>query len=131
MIRWNGIGEFAEDFIKQAHQFGVKEEIRTRGMFSKTKAAMAQMHWEWKKQTTAVIKANARVKKETGRKRKRAAVEKENEAKVSRDAKRLASLQKIKSGVYEMMPNYENERIPNEYEGELSSGSSGVEDQQK
>ena len=41
MIRWDGIGEYAEDFIKQAHQFGVKEELRTRGMFSKTKTAIA------------------------------------------------------------------------------------------
>jgi hypothetical protein len=26
MERWNGIGDFLEDYIEQAHQFGMREE---------------------------------------------------------------------------------------------------------
>jgi hypothetical protein len=32
MERWNGIGDFLEDFIEQAHQFGMREEKRTANM---------------------------------------------------------------------------------------------------
>jgi hypothetical protein len=32
MDPWNGIGDFLEAFIQQAHQFGMKEEKRTAKM---------------------------------------------------------------------------------------------------
>jgi hypothetical protein len=32
MEQWNGIGNFLEDFKKQAHQFRMKEETRTANM---------------------------------------------------------------------------------------------------
>ena len=32
MVKWCGFGNFAEDFVEQGHQFGVKDESRTRGL---------------------------------------------------------------------------------------------------
>ena len=93
-------------------------------MFSKTRTASAQMHWECRIQTMGVTNASARVKRETGRKRKRAAVTKEQEAKLGRDEKRLASLMKVENNVYAMIDDYEKTRVNNEYEGELSDSSS-------
>ena len=29
--RWNGIGDFAEVFVEQGHQLGVRNEYRTKG----------------------------------------------------------------------------------------------------
>jgi hypothetical protein len=39
MERWNGIGDFLEDFIEQAHQFGMKEEKQTANMRDRVRAA--------------------------------------------------------------------------------------------
>ena len=46
MIEYEGIGKFCEDFVEQAHQYGVKEEIRTRGL-DRNKAFMSHSKWEW------------------------------------------------------------------------------------
>jgi hypothetical protein len=37
--QWNGIGDFFKDFIKQAHQFGMKEERRMANMRDRVRAA--------------------------------------------------------------------------------------------
>ena len=47
MERWNGIGDFLEDFIEQAHQFGMKEEKRTANMRDRVRAANSHSKWEW------------------------------------------------------------------------------------
>jgi hypothetical protein len=47
MIRFGGIGDFAEDFIEQAHQWGESEERRTHGLRDRSKAANAHSKWEF------------------------------------------------------------------------------------
>ena len=47
MQKWNGIGDFLEDFVEQAHQTGVKEEYRTHGMRDRSKASQTHSKWEW------------------------------------------------------------------------------------
>ncbi len=40
--RFKGIGDFAEDFVEQSHQFGEKDKLRTRSM-SRNKAFMSHV----------------------------------------------------------------------------------------
>jgi hypothetical protein len=47
MEQWNEIGDFLEDFIEQAHQFGMKEEKRTANMIDRMTAANSHSEWEW------------------------------------------------------------------------------------
>ena len=47
MEHWNGIGNFLEEFIKQAHQFGMKEEKPTTNMRDQVRAANSHSKWEW------------------------------------------------------------------------------------
>jgi hypothetical protein len=71
MEQWNGIGDFLEDFIEQAHQFGMKEEKRTANMRDRVKAASSHSRWEWAEKTCSdVRKAKEEVKQMTDRKRK-------------------------------------------------------------
>ena len=39
--KYNGIGWFIEDFIEQAHQFGMLDEKRTANMRDRTKASFS------------------------------------------------------------------------------------------
>ena len=92
MIRWNGIGCFVEDFVEQAHQVGVKEEGRTKGMTNKQKQSKSHSDWERVSNDMSVRSAQTEIRKKTSRKRKRGSAEKETEKKLNRDHKRLASL---------------------------------------
>ena len=46
MVKWCGFGNFAEDFVEQGHQFGVKDESRTRGL-TRSKAFKSHSRWKW------------------------------------------------------------------------------------
>jgi hypothetical protein len=71
MERWNGIGDFLEDFIEQAHQFGMKEEKRTANMRDRVRAANSHSKWEWAdKMSSDVRVAKEEMTKKTSRKRK-------------------------------------------------------------
>ena len=70
MERFKGIGDFLEDFIEQAHQFGKDEEARTRNMPNRERAALSHSRWERAGQHTAVVKAKEEMKQKTTRKRK-------------------------------------------------------------
>jgi hypothetical protein len=47
MTLFRGIGCYIEDFIEQAHQFGVSDESRTRGMKDRVRAANSHSVWEF------------------------------------------------------------------------------------
>jgi hypothetical protein len=76
MERWNGIGDFLEDFIEQAHQFGMKkfgmkEEKRTANMRDWVRAANSHSKWEWADKMSSDVRiAKEEVKEKISRKRK-------------------------------------------------------------
>ena len=71
MERWNGIGDFLEDFIEQAHQFGMKEEKRTANMRDQVRAANSHSKWEWADKMSSNIRvAKEEMTKTTSRKQK-------------------------------------------------------------
>jgi hypothetical protein len=71
MERWNGIGDFLEDFIEQAHQFGMKEEKRTANMRDRVRAANSHSKWEWADKMSSDVRiAKEEMTKKTSRKRK-------------------------------------------------------------
>jgi hypothetical protein len=71
MEQWNGIGDFLEDFIEQAHQFGMKEEKRTANMRDRVRAANSHSKWEWADKMSSEVRiAKEEVKQKTSRKRK-------------------------------------------------------------
>jgi hypothetical protein len=71
MERWNGIGDFLEDFIEQAHQFGMREEKRTANMRDRVRAANSHSKWEWADKMSSDVRiAKEEVKQKTSRKRK-------------------------------------------------------------
>ena len=55
MRKFNGIGCFIEDFIEQAHQFGMKDEKRTANMRDRKKAAYSHSSFEVASQNIYVI----------------------------------------------------------------------------
>jgi hypothetical protein len=69
MIRWNGIGDFLEDFVEQAHQYGVKEENRTRGLI-RSRAFRSHLNWEWKSNQIGVFKVKKGIRRKTSRRPK-------------------------------------------------------------
>jgi hypothetical protein len=68
---WHGIGDFFEDFIEQAHQFGMKDEQRTLNMRDRVKAANSHSKWEWAESMSEQVRiAKKEMKKTATRKRK-------------------------------------------------------------
>jgi hypothetical protein len=47
MKQWNGISNFLEDSIEQAHQFGMKEEKCTANTRDQVRATNSHSKWEW------------------------------------------------------------------------------------
>jgi hypothetical protein len=47
MEQWNGIDDYLEDFIEQAHQFGMKEEKSTASMRDGVRVENSNSKWEW------------------------------------------------------------------------------------
>lgn len=105
MIQYGGIGCFCEDFVEQSHQYGVKEELRTRGL-SRSRAFISHSKWEWNGNHLGVRKAREDIKRRTSRKRKRGSLESIRASKISRDDKRMTSLLMVERGDYEMLADY-------------------------
>jgi hypothetical protein len=105
MVIYGGIGDFCEDFVEQAHQFGVKEELRTRGL-RRNNAFLSHSKWEWMSNQVGVRHAKELVKKRTSRKRKQGTLESKRASKISRDDKRMASLMLVESGAYSIIDDY-------------------------
>jgi hypothetical protein len=72
-VRLRGIGEFTEDFVEQAHQFGFRDEVRTRGLKDHTAKARSHSNWEHRALNPAVQQKHKEVASVTSRKRKRGA----------------------------------------------------------
>jgi hypothetical protein len=67
----NGIGDFLEDFIEQAHQFGIEEEKQAANMRDRVRAANSHLKWEWAdKMSSNVCIAKEEVKEKTSQKQK-------------------------------------------------------------
>jgi hypothetical protein len=62
MEQWNGIGDFLEDFIEQAHWFGTREAKRTANMRDRVRAANSHSKWSDKMSSNVRI-AKVEVKK--------------------------------------------------------------------
>jgi hypothetical protein len=73
MEQWNGTGDFLEDFIEQAHQFGMKEEKQTANMRDRVRAVNYHSKWEWAgKMSSDVCIAKEEVKEKTSRNKRKA-----------------------------------------------------------
>jgi len=83
MRLFKGIGCFIEDFIEQAHQFGMKEEKRTANMRDRKKAANSHSAWEHASHHAEVIA----VKKESSARSKRKFMKSSAEEKKVRNKK--------------------------------------------
>ena len=110
MIRWNGIGDFTEDFVEQSHQQGVKEENRTRGL-RRAAAFVSHSKWEWRSNRLSVVKAKEEVKKRTSRSPRMSSRERKKSKKLSRDEKRMGSLLVVESGAYRMIDDYRIKKV--------------------
>ena len=108
MYNMNGIGDYTEDFVEQAHQGGVQDEYRTKGL-SRWKAFNLHCNWERMRLKVGVIEAKERVKESNTQKRKSRRENEETKqkrAKVIRDNKRKESLERVERGVYTMIDDY-------------------------
>jgi hypothetical protein len=112
MVRYNGIGDFCEDFVEQAHQIGVRDELRTRNL-TRSKAFRSHSKWEWMSNQVSVQQAKGEMKKITTRKRKRSSQVEEHrkERKLSRDEKRLGSLLAVENGNYDIIVDFRKKNI--------------------
>ena len=99
--RYKGIGDFAEDFVEQSHQFGVKDELRTRSM-SRNKAFMSHVSWEYMSQNSAVLIAKDKMNNAIKKRKRKRRVELE-QSKEERDRIRIEKLDAIERGEYELM----------------------------
>jgi hypothetical protein len=105
MSREKSIGDYTEDFVEQAHQGGVQDEYRTKGL-SRWRAFNSHCNWEKMRLKVGVIEAKERVKQSSTRKRKSRSENdktKQKWAKVIRDNKRKESLERVERGVYTMI----------------------------
>ena len=71
MKQFNGIGCFIEDFIEQAHQFGMLDESRTSNMRDRERAANSHCAWEEIGQNPKVINKRQEVNTRSKRNLKR------------------------------------------------------------
>jgi hypothetical protein len=55
IVKYRGIGDFAEDFIEQAHQFGMKDEKRTANMRDRVRTAISHSKWEYAQVLSAPV----------------------------------------------------------------------------
>ena len=96
---YNSIGDFLEDFIELAHQYGVKEENRTRGL-GRCKAYKSHSDWKWKLNQLAITNTKQEIAKKTSRRRCRGRVDSLVRKKNKRMKNRLDSLERVESGIY-------------------------------
>ena len=113
MQRYNGIGDFCEDFIEQAHQYGVQEELRTRNLI-RNKAYKSHSKWEFASNQVGVQKAKDEIKKLSSRKRKIGTLERKIASQMSRDERRMDSLLFVENRNYEMIEDYRKKKARND-----------------
>jgi hypothetical protein len=100
---FHGIGDYAEDFIEQSHQKGMKDEVRTRNL-SRGKAFDSISIWEYKRNDSNVIEVKEEVNLGSARKRKRERFLDDKQD--LREMKRLKSLDRIEGSAYSMIDDY-------------------------
>ena len=100
MEMWGGIGCFVEDFVEQAHQTGVKDEKRTKGMRNNFDKAKAHNTWEARSNDMDVEEAKIKMRAKTSRK-KRKRDERVAESKLSRDELRASALKAVEDGDFD------------------------------
>ena len=100
MIKFKGIGCFVEDFVEQAHQIGVQEELRSKALNLRDVKYKAQSDWEWKSNIISVVKAKIEIKTKTSRKRKRTSEEAMNTKRMERKTNRMNSLLAVEGNKY-------------------------------
>jgi hypothetical protein len=91
-----GIGEFTEDFVEQSHQFGFKEEGRTRGLKDHAAKAVSHSNWEERGLNPAVQAKHEEIRNLITRKRKigsgiSKATERKQNAKILKNDNRVAA----------------------------------------
>jgi len=97
-VSLRGIGEFTEDFVEQAHQFGFRDEGRTRGLKDHAAKARSHSNWEHRALNPSVQLKHQEVTNITSRKRKRgengmtAAEERKETKKTLKNDSRIAAL---------------------------------------
>ena len=116
--KWKAVGyaNFGEDFIEQGHQFGMKEERRTKGLTSRRLAAESHSKWEWQANDIKVINAKVELMEKTSRKRKAGVIERKLQSKEDREIKRRSSLQAVEYNQYSPVHNYRLKFHQNEEE---------------
>ena len=109
MVLWNGIGCFVEDFVEKAHQDGVRDEVRTKGL-SRIMAYNSHSNWEWNKNTNEVVNEKKEMKEKTSKGGKKKSTEEKEEAKrKKRIDNRKKSLERVESGMYQMVEDYKRQ----------------------
>ena len=105
MVRWDGIGNFTEDFVEQGHQFGVKDEARTKGL-KRSKAYKSHSRWEWQTKRKEVMMARVVMKMKTCRGGRVQTAEDADEKRKQRIKNRMDSLNRIERGLHQMISNF-------------------------
>ena len=95
MRMFKGIGCFGEDFIEQSHQFGLKEESRTRAMKDRAKAALSHTQWELIRNSPEVEKARIKIEEGATRKFKKERKRPAEEQKAKKEQKRMKYLEEV------------------------------------
>jgi hypothetical protein len=95
---FQGLGDYSEDFVEQAHQIGMREEARTFAMRDRNRIALIHCRNEHKRSLPAVKEIQAAVAEKTSRKRKQPAqMNAKERQKMERNKKRSAALTKVEN----------------------------------
>ena len=89
-----------EDFVEQAHQTGVKDEKRAKGMKNIFDKAKAHNTWEARSNDMHVEEAKINMRSKTSRKKRRRD-ERVAESKLSRDKLRASALKAVEDGDFD------------------------------
>jgi hypothetical protein len=89
-----------EDFVEQAHQTGVKDEKRAKGMKNIFDKAKAHNTWEARSNDMHVEEAKINMRAKTSRKKQKRN-ERVAELKLSRDELRVSALKAVEDGDFD------------------------------
>ena len=105
-----GIGDYLEDFVEQAHQYGVKYENRTRGL-TRSKAYKSHSNWDWRSNQLKIIQARRETNRRNSMRRRRGAVDGIIMKKNQRLKNRMYSLIRVESVIYSPLNDYSERKI--------------------
>ena len=105
MVKWGGFGNFTEDFVEQGHQFGVKDEARTKGL-KRSKAFKSHSNWEWQTSRQEVMIARMIMKMKTCRGGRQKTEDDADARKDQRVKNRMDSLLQIEADLYQIISNF-------------------------